>query len=119
MSPRITASLAVILAAVVGYIFLVDRPQAQRAEEAKHLVRLASKDVTAINLVSPKNTVGLARRDATHWDITHPIHAPAATFSVNWATAGDGRRNRSTRRRCSALVVISSCLSLASCHRAG
>jgi hypothetical protein len=83
VSPRITASLAVILAAVVGYIFLVDRPQAQRAEEAKHLVRLASKDVTAINLVSPKNTVALARRDATHWDITHPIHAPAATFSVN------------------------------------
>ena len=83
MSPRITAGLAIVLAVVVGYIFLVDRPQAQRAEEAKHLVQLAGKDITAISIASPQSTVALARRDATHWDITRPVHTPAASFAVN------------------------------------
>ena len=83
MSPRITAVLAIVLAVVVGYIFLVDRPQVQRAEEAKHLVQLASKDITGISIASPKSSVALARRDATHWDITHPVHAAAASFAVN------------------------------------
>jgi Domain of unknown function (DUF4340) len=83
MSPRITAVLAVALAVVVGYIFLVDRPQARRAEEAKHLVQIAPKDVTRITLASAKGAVGLARRDAAHWDITTPIHVPAGSFTIS------------------------------------
>ncbi|HKV46366.1 MAG TPA: DUF4340 domain-containing protein [bacterium] len=83
MSPRITISLAVVLAIVVGYIVLVDRPQAQRAEEAKHLIQLTSKDITTIALVSAKGQVGLARRDATHWDLTRPVKVPAASFAVS------------------------------------
>jgi len=83
MSPRITAALAIALALVVGYIFLVDRPQTQRAEEAKHLVQIAPKDVTRIALVSSKGPVALARRDATHWDVTNPIHVPAGSFAVS------------------------------------
>lgn len=83
MSPRITAALAVALALVVGYIVLVDRPQAKRAEEAKHLIQLAPKDVTRISLVSAKGTVDLTRRDATHWDITAPIHVPAGSYAVS------------------------------------
>jgi hypothetical protein len=83
MSPRITAALAIALAVVVGYIFLVDRPQAQRAESAKHLVQIAPKDTTRITLVSSKGAVDLARRDATHWDVTNPIHVPAGSYVVS------------------------------------
>jgi Domain of unknown function (DUF4340) len=83
VSPRITAALAVALALVVGYILLVDRPQAQRAEEGKRLIQVAPKDVTRIVLVNAKGTVDLARRDATHWDVTNPIHMPAASFAVS------------------------------------
>ncbi len=80
MSPRVTAALAVALALVVGYIVFVDRPQAKRAEEAKHLIQMARKDVTRIVLVSAKGAVDLSRRDASHWDVTSPIHVPAGSF---------------------------------------
>jgi len=83
VSPRITISLAILLALVVGYIYLVDRPQAQRAEQAKRLIQLSSADITTISLVSSKGEVGLARRDATHWDVTRPVHVPAASFAVS------------------------------------
>lgn len=83
MSPRITASLALALALVVGYIFLVDRPQAKRTEEAKHLIQVAPRDVTRITLVNAKGTVELTRRDATHWDLTSPIHVPAGSYAVS------------------------------------
>lgn len=83
MSARVTAALAVALAVVVGYILLVDRPQAQRAEEGKRLIQVAPKDVTRIVLVNAKGTVDLARRDATHWDVTSPIHVPAASYAVS------------------------------------
>ncbi len=83
MSPRITVALAVALALVLGYIALVDRPQAKRAEEAKHLIQVAPKDVTRIALVSAKGAVELSRRDATHWDVTNPIHVPAGSFAVS------------------------------------
>jgi hypothetical protein len=83
VSPRITATLALVLAVVVAYIFLVDRPQARRAEEAKRLIQVAPKDVTRITLVSSKGAVDLARRDATHWELTNPIHVPAGSFAVS------------------------------------
>lgn len=83
MSPRVTVVLAVLVAAVGVYIFAVDRPQAQRAEEAKHLVQLNKDAVTAVTLVSPKGTVELVRRGPSSWDITAPFHAPAATFGVS------------------------------------
>ena len=83
MSPRVTASLAAILAVVVGYIVLIDRPQAQRAEEARHLVQMAAKDVTRITLTSSKGAVTLVRRDATHWDVASPPLGPAASYGVS------------------------------------
>ena len=83
MSTRVTTALALALAVVVGYILLVDRPQAKRAEEAKHLVQVASKDVTRIALASAKGNVELSRRDATHWDVISPIRVPAASFAVS------------------------------------
>jgi len=83
VSPRTTLSLAVLLALVVGYIYVVDRPQAQRAEHAKRLIQLSSADITTIALVSSKGEVGLSRRDAAHWDVTRPVHVPAAAFAVN------------------------------------
>lgn len=82
MSSRVTLALAVILALVVGYIFVVDRPQAQRAEQAKRLVQLTKEEITMITLESPKGTVDLTRRDAAHWAVTRPFDAPAASFPV-------------------------------------
>jgi hypothetical protein len=83
MSPRVTVSLAIALALVAAYIFVVDRPQAQRAEQAKHLIQLSKGDITGIALESPKGHVDLARLDATHWQLTRPVQAPAATFAVS------------------------------------
>lgn len=82
MSPRVTLGLAVIVALVAAYIFAVDRPQAQRAEEARHLIQLSKADITGITLASAKGTVELTRRDATHWGVTRPVQAPAAAFVV-------------------------------------
>lgn len=83
MSPRITAALAVVLAVVTGYIFLIDRPQARRAEEARHLVQMATQHVIRITLMSPKGAVTLARRDATHWDLASPLRGPAGSYAVS------------------------------------
>src|SRR5262249_44414249 len=83
VSPRITAALAVALALVIGYIFVVDRPQAKRAEEAKRLIQVAPKDVTRIAISSAKGAVELARRDATRWDVINPIRVPAGSYAVS------------------------------------
>ncbi len=83
MSPRVTAVLAVLVVLVGAYIFAVDRPQAQRAEEAKHLVRISKEAVTGITLESPKGTVEIARRGPSSWEITSPFRAPAASFGVS------------------------------------
>ncbi len=82
MNPRVTLGLAVLLVLVAAYIAVVDVPQARRAEEARHLVQLAKADVTGITLESAKGTVELVRRDVTHWAITRPVAAPAASFAV-------------------------------------
>jgi hypothetical protein len=82
VNPRVTIVLAVLVAAVAGYIFAVDRPQAQRAEEAKHLVQLQKADITGLSVTSSKGTVDLERTDATHWQIIRPFDAPAASFAV-------------------------------------
>ncbi len=83
MNPRITLGLAALLVLVGLYIFVVDRPQARRAEEARHLVQLTKTDVTGITLTSAKGTVELSRQGATHWVITKPFAAPATNFSVD------------------------------------
>lgn len=83
MSPRVTLALAVIVALVGGYILVVDRPQAQRAEEARHLVHAVKDSITQITLRTAKGTVDLARTDATRWSVTQPFAAPASTFAVS------------------------------------
>lgn len=83
MSPRITLALAIVAALVGGYILVVDRPQAQRAEEARHLVHLPKASITQITVRSGKNTAELVRTDATHWMLTRPFAAPASTYAVS------------------------------------
>ncbi len=83
MSPRVTLALAVVVALVGAYIVAVDRPQAQRAEQARHLLRLTKASVTQITLQNAKGTVDLARTDATHWRVTRPFAAPAGTYTVS------------------------------------
>ncbi|HEV2282598.1 MAG TPA: DUF4340 domain-containing protein [bacterium] len=83
MSPRITIALALVVALVGAYIVVVDRPQAQRAEEARHLVHLPKASITQITVRSGKNTAELVRTDATHWMLTRPFTAPASTYAVS------------------------------------
>lgn len=83
MSPRVTLALAVVVALVGAYILVVDRPQAQRAEQARHLLRLTKASVTQVTLQNAKGTTDLARTDATHWTVTRPFAAPAATYTVS------------------------------------
>lgn len=83
MNSRVTLALAAAVALVALYIFVVDRPQAQRAEEARHLVQLTKAEISTVALESAKGTTALTRRDASHWDVTRPFQAPAATFAVD------------------------------------
>jgi hypothetical protein len=83
MSPRVTVALAALVALVAVYIFAVDRPMAQRAEQAKHLIQLSKDQITGVALESPKGRVELARLDATHWQLTRPVRVPAASFAVS------------------------------------
>jgi len=83
VSPRVTLALAVVVALVGGYILVVDRPQAQRAEQARHLVHLTKASVTQITLQNAKGTVDLTRADATHWRVARPFAAPASTYAVS------------------------------------
>ncbi|HLW46703.1 MAG TPA: DUF4340 domain-containing protein [bacterium] len=83
MSPRITLALAAAVALVGAYILVVDRPQAQRAEEARHLVHLAKASVVGVTLENPKGTADLARTDESHWMVTRPFAAPAAKYTVS------------------------------------
>jgi len=83
VNPRVTIGLAVLLALVGFYIFVIDRPMAQRAQEAQHLVRIPKADITGLTVVSAKGTVDLARRDPMHWDVTRPVRVPAASFAVS------------------------------------
>ncbi len=83
MSPRVTIGLAVALALVAAYIFAVDRPMAQRTQEAEHLIQIPEAEIAAVTVVSPKGTVDLTRRDPTHWDVAGPLHVPAASFAVS------------------------------------
>ena len=83
MNSRATLVLAGLVVAVAVYIFAVDRPQAQRAEQASHLVQLRKAEITGITLVTAKGTVELSRTDPTRWQITRPIETPAASLSVS------------------------------------
>jgi hypothetical protein len=83
VNPRVTIALAVVVALVGGYIVAVDRPQAQRAEEARHLVHFAKDAITHVAVRTSKGTVELARTDATHWAVTAPFAAPASAFAVS------------------------------------
>ena len=83
MSPRVTLALAIVVALVGAYIAVVDRPQARRAEEARHLVHLPKAGITQITVRSAKNTVELVRTDATHWMVTRPFAAPASGYAVS------------------------------------
>jgi Domain of unknown function (DUF4340) len=82
MSPRVTLALAVLVVLVGGYILAVDRPQAQRAEEARHLVHLAKDSIVEVTLENPKGTADLARTN-DQWAVTRPFAAPAARYAVS------------------------------------
>jgi Domain of unknown function (DUF4340) len=82
MNPRVTLALAALVVLVGGYILAVDRPQAQRAEEARHLVHLAKDSIVEVTLENPKGTADLARTK-DQWVVTRPFAAPAARYTVS------------------------------------
>jgi len=83
VTPRATLVLGGLVVIVALYIFAVDRPQAQRAEEASHLVHLQKAAITAFTVTTAKGAVALSRTDGAHWQITQPIQTPAASLAVS------------------------------------
>lgn len=82
MNSRVTLALAVAVVLVGAYIAVVDRPQAQRAEEARHLVHVTKASIVEVTLESPKGTADLARSGEA-WVITRPFAAPAGRYAVS------------------------------------
>jgi hypothetical protein len=68
--------LAVLVAALGGYLYYYEVPQAQKEAEKEKLVGVADDAVTGIELAYADRTIGLAKRDAG-WRLTKPVDAPA------------------------------------------
>lgn len=68
--------LAVLVAAVGGYIYWHELPAAQKEAEKEKLVGVSDDAVTGIELTYPDRTIALAKTDGG-WRLTQPIDAPA------------------------------------------
>ncbi len=68
--------LAVLVAALGGYLYFYEVPQAQKESEKEKLVAVADDAVTSIELTYPDRTVALTKGD-TGWRLTKPVDAPA------------------------------------------
>ena len=68
--------LAVLVAALGGYLYFYEVPKAQKEAEKQKLVGVKDDAVTGIELVYPDRTIALAKGD-TGWRLVKPIDAPA------------------------------------------
>jgi Domain of unknown function (DUF4340) len=82
MNPRVTLALAALVVLVGAYIVAVDRPQAQRAEQSRHLVHLTKDSIVEVTLQNPKGTTDLALANG-QWTVTRPFSAPAGRYTVS------------------------------------
>jgi hypothetical protein len=73
--PRILV-LAALVAALGGYLWFYEVPQARKEAEKEKLVGVADDAVTGIELVYADRTIGLAKGDGG-WRLTKPVEAPA------------------------------------------
>lgn len=73
--PRILV-LAALVAALGGYLWFYEVPQARKEAEKEKLVGVADDAVTGIELVYADRTIALAKSDGG-WRLTKPVDAPA------------------------------------------
>ena len=73
--PRIL-SLAVLVAALGGYLWFYEVPQARKEAEKEKLVGVPDDAVTGVELVYADRTIALAKGDGG-WRLTKPVDAPA------------------------------------------
>jgi uncharacterized protein DUF4340 len=81
--PRNTLVLLIVLLALGGYLYFVERPSQQREVEAKKLVSLKKDAVTGITLAYPDHTIVLEKSAEGHWRVTQPVAADADDPVVN------------------------------------
>jgi len=73
--------LALLVAALGGYLWLYEVPKAREEKTKAKLVAVDKTKVTAIDLVAPDHEVALAKTDKG-WRLTKPVDAPADDGAV-------------------------------------
>jgi hypothetical protein len=73
--------LAVLVAALGGYLYFYEIPQAKKDAEKEKLVGVAADAVTGVQLVYPDRTIVLTKSDKG-WRLTQPVDAPADEAAV-------------------------------------
>ena len=68
--------LAVLVAALGGYLYFYEVPQARKEAEKEKLAGVTDDAVTGIQLAYPDRTIALAKGDGG-WRLTQPVDAPA------------------------------------------
>ena len=68
--------LAVLVAALGGYLYFYEIPQAKKEAEKEKLAGVAADAVTGVQLVYPDRTIVLTKADKG-WRLTQPVDAPA------------------------------------------
>jgi hypothetical protein len=68
--------LAVLVAALGGYLYFYEVPQAQKEAQKEKLAGVAADAVTGVQLVYPDRTIVLTKTDKG-WRLTQPVDAPA------------------------------------------
>lgn len=76
MKPRNTLILALIVAALGAYLYLVERPAVEQESAKKTLLSFDRDAVSAVELAYPDSTIKLERSNGT-WRITAPIDTEA------------------------------------------
>src|SRR5262245_22943280 len=81
MKLRNTIILAVIVAAFGAYLYLVERPAAEKASKKATLVELDKDKVNEVELKYPDSTIELKKIDGK-WRIAAPISTEADEVTV-------------------------------------
>lgn len=86
MRLRTTLVLALLVAALGGWLWFIERPAAERESEKKPLLAVEPARVARIELAYPSGPISLARGD-DGWRITAPIDAAADAGAVRGLVA--------------------------------
>jgi len=83
VKPRNTLLLLLVLLALGGYLYFVERPSQEREAEAKKFVTLKKDEVTGVTLTYPDHAIALVKNEQGHWRLTKPVEADADDPVVN------------------------------------